>query len=138
MRASSTLAESVRSFKLETSDSVRPRASSSSAKSKVQYASIVQLGMSKEGLARGISLAGLGLRSVIPQCRGPHGNRPVRNGLCVGWTEEDRVGIREKQRILAIMGSITLPITRLPLLNLTSSSFSLPPPLSNPRRRSNF
>ncbi|CAF1801041.1 BnaC04g01840D [Brassica napus] len=41
-------------------------------------------------------------------------------------------GIREKQRILAIMGSITLPITRLPLLNLTSSSFSLPPPLSNP------
>ncbi|KAG2282193.1 hypothetical protein Bca52824_053413 [Brassica carinata] len=50
------------------------------------------------------------------------------------------VGIREKQRILVIMGSITLPITRLPLLNPTSSSsFSLPPPpLSNPRRRSNF
>ncbi|KAF3586266.1 hypothetical protein F2Q69_00030240 [Brassica cretica] len=49
-------------------------------------------------------------------------------------------GIREKQRILAIMGPITLPITRLPLLNPTSSSsFSLPPPpLSNPRRRSNF
>ncbi|KAH0879657.1 hypothetical protein HID58_067051 [Brassica napus] len=38
------------------------------------------------------------------------------------------------------MGYITLPITRLPLLNPTSSSsFSLPPPpLSNPRRRSNF
>ncbi|WZZ60627.1 hypothetical protein YC2023_060734 [Brassica napus] len=50
------------------------------------------------------------------------------------------VGICEKQRILAIMGYITLPITRLPLLNPTSSSsFSLPPPpLSNPRRRSNF
>ncbi|KAF3603423.1 hypothetical protein F2Q69_00032902, partial [Brassica cretica] len=48
-------------------------------------------------------------------------------------------GICEKQRILAIMGSITLPITRLPLLNPTSSSFSLPPfPLSNPRRRYNF
>ncbi|CAN6999941.1 unnamed protein product [Brassica oleracea var. botrytis] len=49
-------------------------------------------------------------------------------------------GIREKHRILVIMGSITLPITRLPLLNPTSSSsFSLPhPPLSNPRRRSNF
>ncbi|CAF1915076.1 unnamed protein product [Brassica oleracea] len=49
-------------------------------------------------------------------------------------------GIHEKQRILVIMGSITLPITRLPLLNPTSSSsFSLPPPpLSNPRRRSNF
>ncbi|KAF3531880.1 hypothetical protein DY000_02036624 [Brassica cretica] len=38
------------------------------------------------------------------------------------------------------MSSITLPITRLPLLNPTSSSsFSLPPPpLSNPRRRSTF
>ena len=49
------------------------------------------------------------------------------------------IGISEKQRILAIMGSITLPITRLPLLNPTSSSFSLPPfPLSNPRRRYNF
>nr|VDD45017.1 unnamed protein product [Brassica oleracea] len=49
-------------------------------------------------------------------------------------------GICEKQRILAIMGYITLPITRLPLLNPTSSSsFSLPPPpFSNPRRRSNF
>ena len=49
------------------------------------------------------------------------------------------VGIREKHRILVIMGSITLPITRLPLLNPTATSFSLPPfPLSNPRRRYNF